>query len=264
MVRIREPIEDQQPGDTKQLHSHHEQSKEEDNKKKENPDVGDKDDVNSRRKTKRRKKMVQEMTNDVRSVQFSSRLMWPPGVLILIRQSISLSRPATRVLKKKKLKINVHRPLGSRVVFDEEGNTLPPLAMLADAKSGKISFPDQKKEYYKKLREELKHADREDKLLDCQHCREKRVKEKMKRKKGDAEDEEDDDNFLGQTKKQLIKEDIKDQRYTSIMTVITILTSYNDSGDRKENRYDKNSNADSISQYYLEDQKYGPENTEDL
>ncbi|KAK0602439.1 hypothetical protein LWI29_033370 [Acer saccharum] len=92
MVRIREPIEDQQPGDTKQLHSHHEQSKEEDNKKKENPDVGDKDDVNSRRKTKRRKKMVQEMTNDVRSVQFSSRLMWPPGVLILIRQSISLSR----------------------------------------------------------------------------------------------------------------------------------------------------------------------------
>ncbi|KAK1584617.1 hypothetical protein Q3G72_034519 [Acer saccharum] len=112
--------------------------------------------------------------------------------------------------------------------------TLPPLPMLADAKSGKISFPDQKKEYYKKLREELKHADREDKLLYCQRCREKRVKEKMKRKKGDAEDEEDDDNFLGQTKKQLIKEDIKDQRYTSIMT------------------------------YYLEDQKYGPENTKDL
>ncbi|KAK0599080.1 hypothetical protein LWI29_002160 [Acer saccharum] len=92
MVRIREPIEDQPPGDTKQLHSHHEQSKEEDNKKKENPDDGDKDDVNSRRKMKRRKKMVQEMTNDVRSVQFSSRLMWPPGVLILVRQSIRLSR----------------------------------------------------------------------------------------------------------------------------------------------------------------------------
>lgn len=42
-------------------------------------------------------------------------------------------RPATRVLKKKKLKINLHRPVGSRVVFDDEGNTLPPLAKLAKA-----------------------------------------------------------------------------------------------------------------------------------
>lgn len=41
-------------------------------------------------------------------------------------------RPATRVLKKKKLKINVHRPVGTRVVFDEEGNTLPPLARVAN------------------------------------------------------------------------------------------------------------------------------------
>ncbi|KAK1582275.1 hypothetical protein Q3G72_013451 [Acer saccharum] len=262
MVRIREPIEDQQPGDTKQLHSHHEQSKEEDNKKKENPDVGDKDDVNSRRKTKRRKKMVQEMTNDVRSVQFSSRLMWPPGVLILIRQSISLSRPATRVLKKKKLKINVHRPLGSRVVFDEEGNTLPPLAMLADAKSGKISFPDQKKEYYKKLREELKHADREDKLLDCQRCREKRVKEKMKRKKGDAKDEEDEDNLSGSDEETI--DQGRHKRSKIYFDNDSDNDTYNDSGDRKENRDNKNSNADSISQYYLEDQKYGPENTEDL
>ncbi|KAF2285789.1 hypothetical protein GH714_007795 [Hevea brasiliensis] len=43
--------------------------------------------------------------------------------------------PATRVLKKKKLKINIHRPVGTRVVFDEEGNTLPPLARVADAKN---------------------------------------------------------------------------------------------------------------------------------
>jgi len=48
-----------------------------------------------------------------------------------------LCRPATRVLKKKKLKINVHRPVGTRVVFDDEGNTLPPLARIADAQSGK-------------------------------------------------------------------------------------------------------------------------------
>ncbi|MFQ6670771.1 hypothetical protein Gotur_035554 [Gossypium turneri] len=45
---------------------------------------------------------------------------------------------ATRILKKKKLKINVHRPGGTRVVFDEEGNTQAPLAMLADKTSGDI------------------------------------------------------------------------------------------------------------------------------
>lgn len=42
----------------------------------------------------------------------------------------------TRVTKKKKLKINVHRPVGSRVVFDDDGNTLPPLAKIADRDSG--------------------------------------------------------------------------------------------------------------------------------
>lgn len=45
-------------------------------------------------------------------------------------------RLATRITKKKKLKINVHRPVGTRVVFDEEGNTLPPLARLAASSSG--------------------------------------------------------------------------------------------------------------------------------
>lgn len=40
-------------------------------------------------------------------------------------------RHETRFGKKKKLKINIHRPVGTRVVFDEEGNTAPPLAKLA-------------------------------------------------------------------------------------------------------------------------------------
>lgn len=47
--------------------------------------------------------------------------------------------PGTRILKQKKLKINLHRPVGTRVVFDEEGNTLPPLARLADVKSNSDS-----------------------------------------------------------------------------------------------------------------------------
>ncbi|KAK3199638.1 hypothetical protein Dsin_023053 [Dipteronia sinensis] len=154
--------------------------------------------------------------------------------------------PATRVLKKKKLKINVHRPVGSRVVFDEEGNTLPPLAMLADAKSGNILLDqDQKKEYYKKLREELKHADKEDKLLDRQRRREKRVKEKMKRKKGDAEDEEDDDNLSGSDEETL--DQGRRKRSKIYFDNDSDNDTDNDNGDRKENRDDKNSNTDSIS-----------------
>ncbi|TXG67834.1 hypothetical protein EZV62_009109 [Acer yangbiense] len=154
--------------------------------------------------------------------------------------------PATRVLKKKKLKINVHRPVGSRVVFDEEGNTLPPLAMLADAKSGNILLDqDQKKEYYKKLREELKHADKEDKLLDRQRRRDKRVKEKIKRKKGDVEDEEDDDNLSGSDEETM--DQGRRKRSKIYFDNDSDNDTDNDNGDRKENRDDKNSNADSIS-----------------
>ncbi|MED6160062.1 DEAD-box ATP-dependent RNA helicase 32 [Stylosanthes scabra] len=104
--------------------------------------------------------------------------------------------PATRILKKKKLKINVHRPLGSRVVFDDEGHTLPPLARIADAQSGKESVlldPEQKAEYYRKMREDLKKADKEDKLLERQRRREKRIKQKMKWKEGNMDEDEDDD-----------------------------------------------------------------------
>uniref|UniRef100_A0A803PI07 RNA helicase n=1 Tax=Cannabis sativa TaxID=3483 RepID=A0A803PI07_CANSA len=51
--------------------------------------------------------------------------------------------PPTRVLKKKKLKINVHRPVGTRVVFDEEGNTLPPLARVAHMNGSDSALLDQ-------------------------------------------------------------------------------------------------------------------------
>ncbi|KAK8579122.1 hypothetical protein V6N13_142346 [Hibiscus sabdariffa] len=108
--------------------------------------------------------------------------------------------PATRVLKKKKLKINVHRPVGTRVVFDEEGNTQAPLAMLAEKTSGEIQLDqDKKNEYYKKMREELKQVDKEDKVLERQRLREKRMKKKMKLKKGQREDDdenEDEDEYI--------------------------------------------------------------------
>ena len=40
-------------------------------------------------------------------------------------------------VKKKKMKINLHQPLGTRLKFDEDGDTIPPLAAaIADTKSG--------------------------------------------------------------------------------------------------------------------------------
>ncbi|WJX59476.1 DEAD-box ATP-dependent RNA helicase 32 [Trifolium repens] len=108
--------------------------------------------------------------------------------------------PAIRLSKKKKLKINLHRPLGNRVVFDDEGNTLPPLATIADPQSGKgtsLIDPEQKAEYYKRMREDLKKADKEDKLVERQRLREKRIKQKMKWKGGDEEEEDNQDDISG-------------------------------------------------------------------
>ncbi|KAJ9672107.1 hypothetical protein PVL29_025664 [Vitis rotundifolia] len=99
----------------------------------------------------------------------------------------------TRITKKKKLKINVHRPVGSRVVFDEEGNTLPPLAKIADRDGGNdVLQLDKVKERYAKLREEMKPRDKEDKLLHRQRLKDKRMKEKMKMKSRSEEEGEED------------------------------------------------------------------------
>lgn len=106
----------------------------------------------------------------------------------------------TRVTKKKKLKINVHRPVGSRVVFDEEGNTLPPLAKIADRDSGNDLLQlDKVKERYAKLREEMKPRDKEDKLLHRQRLKDKRMKEKkkMKSRRSEEEYEEDEEDLSG-------------------------------------------------------------------
>ncbi|KAK4355252.1 hypothetical protein RND71_024223 [Anisodus tanguticus] len=104
---------------------------------------------------------------------------------------------ATRVTKKKKLKINVHRPVGTRVVFDEEGNTLPPLARLAATSSADDSVQLNKEKVnqrYAELRKNLKVADKEDKDLDKKRRKEKRIKEKMKYKRGREEEEKEDED----------------------------------------------------------------------
>ncbi|CAI0437180.1 unnamed protein product [Linum tenue] len=101
--------------------------------------------------------------------------------------------------KKKKLKINIHRPVGTRVVFDEQGNTLPPLARVAGANNDddlSLLDKDKRNEYYKKMREELMKVDKVDKVLDRQRRRDKRIKEKVKRKRGLGDEEEGSDEDL--------------------------------------------------------------------
>ena len=49
-----------------------------------------------------------------------------------------------------------------------------------------------KNEYYKKLREDMKVVDKEDKVLDRQRRREKRLKHKMKLKRGNTEEDSED------------------------------------------------------------------------
>ncbi|KAE8675213.1 DEA(D/H)-box RNA helicase family protein isoform 2 [Hibiscus syriacus] len=132
----------------------------------------------------------------------------------------------TRVLKKKKLKINVHRLVGTRVVFDEEGNTQDPLAI-------------QKEEYYKKMREELKQVDMEDKLLERQRLREKRIKKKMELKKGQRDDEDEDGDDISGSEGE---PEANDKRKRSKIYFHSDID-----GEMEENKDSAGINADSIS-----------------
>ncbi|KAL5548347.1 hypothetical protein UlMin_003578 [Ulmus minor] len=149
--------------------------------------------------------------------------------------------PSTRVLKKKKLKINLHRPIGTRVVFDEEGNTLPPLARVADTNANDALLDlDKKEEYYRKMREDMKQADKEDKVLLQKRLREERMKKKMKWKKGQAEeeDEEEDDDHSGSEEEANGKKAKKKK---------INFGSDSDEGEREENKTKEGFAADSIS-----------------
>ena len=62
---------------------------------------------------------------------------------------------------------------------------------------------DKKNEYYKKLREDLKKVDKDDKVLDGHRRREKRLKDKIRSKRGntdeEAEEEEDVSDSEGES-----------------------------------------------------------------
>ncbi|CAF1815145.1 hypothetical protein Bca4012_029355 [Brassica carinata] len=103
-------------------------------------------------------------------------------------------RPGTRVSKIRKLKISQHRPSGSRVKFDEEGNPVAPLAIVAATTETEVALDEEaRKDYYKKLGEQLRKVDHEDKKVEREKRREKRMKEKIKRKQGEMEEEEEEE-----------------------------------------------------------------------
>jgi len=56
---------------------------------------------------------------------------------------------------------------------------------------------EQKAEYYKRMREDLKKADKEDKLVERQRLRDKKFKQKMKWKAGNEEEEDNQDDTSG-------------------------------------------------------------------
>ncbi|KAM7280374.1 hypothetical protein ACFE04_007508 [Oxalis oulophora] len=100
--------------------------------------------------------------------------------------------PPTRILKKKKLKINIHRPTGTKVVFDDEGHTLEPFAAVANTISENVTLAEDKKnEFFNKIREKMKQADEEDKFVEKQRLKEKRMKKKRKDERIEEDSEED-------------------------------------------------------------------------
>ncbi|CAL5072458.1 unnamed protein product [Urochloa decumbens] len=106
---------------------------------------------------------------------------------------IELGKP----LKKKKLKINVHRPMGTRVKYDDEGNTIPPLASVAEELASEpVVHKDKISQRYAEMLREMREHDKEDKLEHKKSLREKKLQKKLKLKRKrqeetEAESEED-------------------------------------------------------------------------
>ncbi|XP_062187082.1 DEAD-box ATP-dependent RNA helicase 32-like [Phragmites australis] len=93
-----------------------------------------------------------------------------------------------RPLKKKKLKINVHRPVGTRVKYDDEGNAIPPLASVAEeVASEAVVHKDKISQRYAEMLREMREHDKEDKLEHKKSLREKKLLKKMKRKRQETE-----------------------------------------------------------------------------
>ncbi|KAL6657954.1 hypothetical protein ACP70R_005734 [Stipagrostis hirtigluma subsp. patula] len=97
-----------------------------------------------------------------------------------------------RPVKKKKLKINVHRPVGTRVKYDDEGNAIPPLASVAEEVSSEaVVHKDKISQRYAEMLKEMREHDKEDKLEHKKNLREKKLQKKMKLKRKRQEEMDD-------------------------------------------------------------------------
>lgn len=95
-----------------------------------------------------------------------------------------VTEPGIRPSKRKKLKINVHRPVGTRVKYDDEGNAIPPLASIAEeVGSEEVIHKDKISQRYAEMLREMKEHDKEDKLQHMKNLREKKLQKKMKLKR---------------------------------------------------------------------------------
>ncbi|CAF2327225.1 unnamed protein product [Brassica napus] len=153
--------------------------------------------------------------------------------------------PGTRVSKNKKLKISQHRPSGSRVKFDEEGNPVAPLAIVAATTETEVALDEEaRKDYYKKLGEQLRKVDHEDKKVEREKRREKRMKEKIKRKQGEMEEEEEEEGHEGSASSE--EETGRKRKRAKKMY-------FDDNGDGDEEKEGGKINTDAISIAELEE-----------
>ncbi|KAL2641853.1 hypothetical protein R1flu_009440 [Riccia fluitans] len=99
---------------------------------------------------------------------------------------VLMKNSGVKVLKKKKLKIDPGKARSQRMVFDEEGNALPPLAAFATKDDASTGVDEQVAqaagEHFLRIKEEMRKWDKEDRLMEKQRLREKRFKNKMKLK----------------------------------------------------------------------------------
>ncbi|KAG0500650.1 hypothetical protein HPP92_000722 [Vanilla planifolia] len=152
------------------------------------PEKDIKDGVNKMKST------IKKLHEKVNCDQAEEDILVPKNSSVELDKN-DLTLLPTRVLKKKKLKINVHRPLGTRLKYDDNGNQIAPLAAFAVMENAdSVLQPEKVKERYEKLKEEMKQRDKEDKILQRQRLREKRMKDKIKLKRW----VEDDDNSGGE------------------------------------------------------------------
>ncbi|KAF8092364.1 hypothetical protein N665_0416s0020 [Sinapis alba] len=151
--------------------------------------------------------------------------------------------PGTRVSKNKKLKISQHRPSGTRVKFDEEGNPVAPLAIVAATTETEMALDEEaRKDYYKKLGDQLRKVDHEDKKVEREKRREKRMKAKIKRKQGDMEEEEEEEEGSASSEEETVR---KHKRAKKMY--------FDDNGDGDEGKEGGKINTDSISIAELEE-----------